>query len=470
MAKEFYNRKQELGLLTEKFEKMSTGQFLAIYGRRRVGKTELVKEFMGKIAAEKLYVYVDLTEKQNLLTSFSNAIQEQLGETVVLGDFDDFFKYVQKKAEKDKFVLVIDEFQRFLDVAPEFITKLQHYWDTGLKDCKVLLLLVGSSIGMIQKITNSRAGALYGRTLKVKISPFRYADFRLMFKEFKESDKIVKYAVFGGTPYYLDKAKRANEDTLSAISELMLKKNAELAEEPKNLLEYENVRVHAKYNSILSAIAFGKETLREIQDFTKITSTTIPAYLKKLDELLDLVERKDPFLGMKRLGRYRIRDNFFRFWYKFIFANQTALNLGNTKYVFDLIDKELNGYTARIFEEVVKELLIAYLNKKIKGKELNFENIGNWWNRKGEEIDIVAYNEKTRQVLVGEVKWTSKQIDVDLLESLIQKAKLLNFKGEYSFLLASKSGFTERCLAKSSELGVICLDLDDISKLFDALI
>src|SRR3989338_6155280 len=128
----FYNRKQELKLLKEEFANLQTGKMFVVYGRRR------------------------------------------------FADFGDFLDLIAKKSN-NSFVLVIDEFQRFLEVSPQFITSLQNYWDQKLKNRKILLILVGSSIGMIQKITNSKAGALYGSATKIKISPFKYSDFRLMF-------------------------------------------------------------------------------------------------------------------------------------------------------------------------------------------------------------------------------------------------------------------------------------------------
>jgi len=464
----FYDRKEELELLKSKFSSLESGEMLVIYGRRRVGKTELIRQFIKTIHENKLYFYVDLVEKQGILDSLSKTVQEQLGETRKFTDFSDFLDYTASKAD-NPFVLVIDEFQRFLEVAPQFITQLQNHWDQKLKEKKVLLILVGSSIGMIHKITNSRAGALYGRTTRIKISPFKYADFRLMFKELSEEEKIATYAVFGGTPYYLEKIKRIEGDVNKRITEVLLKKGAELFEEPKNLLEYETVRIHAKYNSILQAASSGKENIKEIQDFTGIDANTMPAYIKRLDELLDLLAKKDPVLGKERLGRYRLKDNFFSFWYRFVFPNQTALNLGNIKLVSDSIRENLNAYVGRVFEEICKELLIAYLNKEVKGYVLDFENIGSWWNRSGEEIDIVAYNNKSRMILAGEVKWSNGQIDIDVVDDLMGKSKFINFKGEYKFLFISKNGFTERAIKRMNEIKAIYLDLKDIVRMFEEI-
>lgn len=467
VEREFYDRKGEFETLKEKYAHLKSGEMIVIYGRRRVGKTELIRQFIKTIPENKLYFYVDLIGKQGLLNSLSNSVQEQLKETLKFSEFDDFLDYLETKAENEKFVLVIDEFQRFLDVAPDFITKLQNYWDSKLKNKKLMLILVGSSIGMIQKITNSRAGALYGRGTKMKISPFRYADFRLMFKDLSEEEKVLTYSVFGGTPYYLEKVKKTEGDIYQKIFELVIKKGAELVEEPKNLLEYENVRAHAKYNSILQATSSGKETLKEIEDFTKINSNVIPPYIAKLDELLDLLGRKDPVLGKKKLGRYCLKDNFFRFWYKFIFPNQTPLNLGNTKLVSNLIRENLSGYAGRVFEDIVREILIMHLNKKIKNVEIDFENIGAWWDRSGNEIDVVAYNHKSRKILVGEVKWASQPMDVGVVEELARKSRMISFSGEYKLLFVSKSGFTQKCIARMDELNALYLDLKDLSDLLD---
>lgn len=464
----FYDRKEELRLLKEEFSVLQSGKMFVVYGRRRVGKTELIRQFIKSIPDNKMYFYVDLVEKQGILDSLSKTVQEQLGETRKFADFSDFLDFIASKADK-KFVFVIDEFQRFLEVSPQFITQLQNHWDQTLKDKKLMLILVGSSIGMIQRITNSRAGALYGRATRIKISPFKYSDFRLMFRELNEEEKIITYAVFGGTPYYLEKVKHIEGNIQKKIFELVLRKGAELFEEPKNLLEYENVRIHAKYNSILQAASAGKENVKEIQDFTGIETSTLPAYIKRLDELLELLGRKDPVLGKERLGRYGLKDNFFRFWYRFIFPNQTALNLGNTKIVDDGIKVNLNAYVGRVFEEVCKELLITYLNKEINGYLLDFENIGSWWNRTGEEIDLVAYNHKSRRIVVGEIKWTNDHADIDVVDGLMRKAKQIRFAGEYKFLFISKNGFTEKALARIVEINALHLTLKDIERMFEGI-
>src|SRR3989344_8648092 len=239
VEREFYDRKDELGLLKEKYsllEQTKKGVMLTIYGRRRVGKTELIKQFLNTLKEPKLYFYVGVSQRGIIFNNLSESIREQTGESIKIETAEDFLKYIVNKSKEGKFILVLDEFQRFLDVGPEMISSLQNYWDSILKEKQIMILLLGSSIGMIQEIMNSRAGALYGRAQKIKISPFKYSDFRLMFKELSEEEKILRYSVFGGTPYYLERTKRF-KDTYEAINELVLKKNSELSDEPKNFLK-----------------------------------------------------------------------------------------------------------------------------------------------------------------------------------------------------------------------------------------
>ena len=467
--KEFYDRKSEIEILKKKVESLKSGELVVMYGRRRVGKTEIVKRFLEDVKANKMYFYLDLVERPVAMDAMSEAIKIQLGDTVKIDNWDMFFEYLHKKSEKERLVVVIDEFQRFLEISPEFMTKLQRHWDENLKHDKVMMLAVGSSMGMMLKIVKSYAAPLYGRVgNRIKISPFRYVDFRKMFSQMTEEERIRYYAVFGGTPYYLARAKDTEGDIYKRIHTLVLMQDGKLRDEAEILMEAENLRTHAKYNSILQAISMGKETTKEIEDYTRIKRTTLPTYLKNLEKLLDIVEKIEPAMGKERHGRYRISDNFFRFWYKFVFPNQSLFNMADgAEKVHALIKDNLNAYIAKTFEKIVHEMLLLYSGRSIKGLEIDFEQIGSWWDRKANEIDIVGYNKKKSLILVGEIKWTNDKVDIDLLEDLIKKSKLINFKGVYKFMLVSKNGFTKKCIEKMDQIGCTYLDLSDIEKLFD---
>ena len=135
----------------------------------------------------------------------------------------------------------------------------------------------------------------------------------------------------------------------------------------------------------------------------------------------------------------------------------------------DTIKENLTAYVGRVFEEICKELLITRINKELNGYPLDFENIGSWWNRTGEEIDMVEYNQKTRRILVGEVKWTNDSVDIGVVDDLMRKSKFIGFTGEYKFLFISKNGFTEKASARIKEINAILLSLKDIEKLFDEI-
>ena len=132
-----------------------------------------------------------------------------------------------------------------------------------------------------------------------------------------------------------------------------------------------------------------------------------------------------------------------------------------------MIKQDLNGYIGRVFEEIVKELLILYNTREIKGLKLNFENIGSWWDRNSNEIDVLAYNLKEKTFVLGEVKWTNKPSDFDVIEELERKSKHVHYGGNYKFLFVSKNGFTEKALKRMQELGAIHLDLKEIEELFN---
>lgn len=465
----FYDRKYEINMLTEKLKeigKSNKGQMIALYGRRRVGKTRLVQKFLEKIETKRLYLYIDIAQKQVILDNFSKEIKTQLNQNVSLQDFEDFFEYIISISKKENLILVLDEFQRFLDTSPEFITSIQKHWDNTLKDNNIMIILVGSSIGMISRITEAKHGALYGRAQRIKISPFRYVDFREMFKELSEEEKIKRYSVFGGTPYYLEKSK-AYPDIITAINELILKKDSVLSDEPKILLEYENVRNHSKYNSILDSISGGKEVLKEISDSTKIPPSSLMPYLRKLDLLLDLVKRNDPLSGKERLGRYKINDNFFKFWYRFIFQNQSSIQLGASQRILEIIKTDLNMYVSRIFEDIIKELLVLYNEKEIKGYKLDFDSLGSWWDKGENEIDIVGRNKKGNRFFAAEVKWTTKLVSLDVVFELERKAKMLRWNGEYKLMIFSKNGFEASCLKKMDEEKILHFNLKEIEELFE---
>lgn len=455
----FYDRQEELRLLRQKLERLERGELLIIYGRRRVGKTELVKHFLQ--GAKGIYLYVDYCEPYELLNLMSKDAREQTGEFVAFRDWDMLFDWLSNKR-----VAVLDEFQRLHSISPAAITRLQRWWDERMKSKPIMLILVGSSIGMLRKVATGGTAPLYGRaTSHLKLEPFTYKDVRGMFKELPEEKRLEIYGIFGGTPHYLQFVN-TKAPILENVRRSILEKGSPLFEEPPTLLRTELKEV-TRYNSIMTAIAKGKGTVKEISDFTGIGVNKVMYYIENLKDLLDLVEMRRPVMGKERMGRYRIRDNFFKFWYTYVFTNRSSLERGEIDPVLAEVKGELNAYLGPVFEDVVRELLIEYNHKNLDGFGIAFDEIGCWWDRAGNEIDICARGKG--ELLLGEVKWGMERAGPEIVSSLIRKSELIGWKGKKKFLVASAGGFTGACKRAAEEENVLCLDLARIERMFDKL-
>ncbi len=462
----FYNRVSELGVLEERWAS-NRAELLVLYGRRRLGKTELVKQFMrGKRA---LYLFVNDIEEKALLESFSAEISRQLNENYAFSSVPSFFDALQALSEK-KIVVVFDEFQRFKANAPRFVSELQNRWDSDLKHTNAKILLVGSSIGMMQRIALSPTGALFKRkTGTLKINAFSFAEFRKVFPSFSEEAKISLFSVFGGTPDYFTKIQ--SDNVQNELLALVLKKDAPLYEEPQTLLETESKR-SARYNTILEAIAGGKTTIKEIADKHRLVPTSLTVYLQDLSKLLDTIEADEPLFGKKKTTRYCFKDPFFSFWYRFVFPNQGALQIQNHEEVLEQIQKNLPAFEGHIFERIARELVLFKNHSKIGAISLSITKIGHWWNRQGTaEIDLVAQNKNG--LLLGEIRYQNKPMEYDVLADLVerkQKLLLQNGKtpnGKIEYLFISRAGFTKQAQEYAKKIGAELVDLGRLTKLYD---
>jgi len=467
MTEEFFDRHNELNLLKSRYEKLGGSELLVLYGRRRVGKTKLLVRFLDSLDSKKLYLYVNLAEKMDLMGQFSNNIREQTGDGIEIKGWGDFFDYLAESSKDSKFVVVIDEFQRFDTVSPEFISMLQDYLDRKLKNRKLLIILVGSSMGMTEKLVLSSKGPLYGRAaVKKKMGPFRYVDFREMFSDMSEQERVEYYSFFGGTPFYLEAVKNSEGSLTERISKLVLEEDGPLFDEPTTLLSSE-LRSFQRYNTILSLIASGKRELKEIADAMQTPQTQLTPYMISLAKLLDIVKEENPVFGKKKSKRYNFSDNFFKFWYRFVFPNKSAVELKNYASIKQTIDEGFNMYVSQCFEDIAKELLILWNGAKINGTSLNFEEIGSWWDG-NDEIDIVCRGKD--RLLLGEVKYTKEPVNgLTVFNELESKAKKISFGGKKDYIIISRSGFSGGTRSKLEALGTVCLDLTDVADLFDKI-
>ncbi|MBI5390351.1 ATP-binding protein [Candidatus Woesearchaeota archaeon] len=477
-GREFFGRDEPLQQVIRRYNELKQGEFLVIYGRRQLGKSELGREFLERRNPQNIKLVVPDSTKEDTLLHFSRDIERDTGIVTTLRHWEDLFQIIEVEAKKGKFVIIFDEIQRFLSIDKSFFSSLQQWWDQKFKYLPVMIIAMGSAIGMMQKIFLSSSAPLFGRrTWTYCIEPFSYAEMRTMFSEETEAQRIELYAIFGGTPAYLAHVKREKGDLRTKVTNLCLKKGAPLYDEPTILLKTEFKRSD-RYNAILHAIASGKMDQKKIADSIRsfVEASELVPYLNTLRNDLHLLKRADPIGGKKRQGRYVIKDNYFHFWYRYIHELASALEFGNLKAAETTIFSDLPAYIGKMVEPIVHELLIAYNTRSLKGLDLNFTELGSWWSRnenKNDEVDVLAKGKD--YALVGEVKWKTEQTGEDVLKNLMRKGELIRTSSvipstmPVKYLLVSKSGFTNKCSDEMRRVGCIGLTLKDIEESFNNL-
>lgn len=435
----FIDREEELKKLLE-ISRSKKAELVLVYGRRRVGKSRLMVELAKKTNA--LYMLADVSE--NILDILSRQTGEEFAK---FSTWEDFFEFLYKTRHK---IIIIDEFQYLYQVNKAWPTSLQRWWEK-IKETDKKIILCGSIISTIYKISMGYGSALYGRkTSEMHISPLKFKFIRDFFPAYSLEQLVEAYSILGGIPRYLeefDPKLGIGEN----IKKKILDKTSFLYNEPLNLL-FEEFRSPAPYTSILLAITQGYMKFSEIADASKIQSHRLPKYLSVL-ERVGIIEKDIPVTEKKiraKTTRYRIKDNFYKFWFKFVFKNKSMIEQGLNEEVFAQIKQELNAYTGRCFEDICKEFLID-------SKIFSAARIGKWW-QKDNEIDIVALNGKGDEILLAECKWRDGVDAGKILEDLKRKSEYLG-EGKKTYVIFAKS-FRK----KFREQNVLLFDLDDMEK------
>ncbi len=423
----FVNRRRELEFLESKWRE-DKPQLIIVYGRRRVGKTTLLKEFL----KNKPGVYILFTEDsyEENLRRIKRAFAEITSRDYFLkmeAGLNELFKYLVEEVRDKKIAIVFDEFQYLVKLNRGVLSLLQEAWDETLSYSKIYLVLCGSSIGMMEDLLSYK-NPLYGRrTGQWKLTSFTIREVAEMFpkKNFEELVKI--YAVFGGTPFYLAQVD-PNKTVEENIKERILRKGELLYEEPEFLLR-EEFREPKTYKLILKYLALGYDTLGKLVNVTGLDRGNLSKYLDTL-ERLEIIGYRLP-LGKKKRGRYYIRDYFVRFWFRYVYPNLPDLELGRVDEVYEEISRDLSNYYASVFEEVVLELL----EKKIL--DFNHQWVARWWH-KGEEIDAIAWSPE--HAVFIEVKWgtISLREAEKIIDKLRVRAEKTGLRGEKKYLVIAR--------------------------------
>jgi AAA+ ATPase superfamily predicted ATPase len=398
----FYNREKEMALLEELNGVKPS--FLVILGRRRVGKTELIRRFIdGK---RSLYLYVDDRKGKDLLLSeFTAYVRSQLGlpDYITFDTFDSLFEFLL--VEAGDMVVAIDEFQRFETIDPSIVTALQDLWDRLGRESGAFLIASGSSIGMMHRIFLEKGAPLFKRADNVvTLRPFGLASVFEVLDGMGVNGvgaKVDLHCLFGGMVYYYILMERYKAKSLTtALGRLVLDDLAPLRNDVRDILVEGFGRKHATYFEILAAIAEGRSTKSEIGDVVHVKATSLSPYLNDLREILHLVEHTVPILDDPRRskkGRYVLKDNFFRFYFRFIFPNSSLYEIGAYDRLHEIIAAGWGDHKGKAFESEVRACLSPHLS-------MEFSQVGSFWDRKGTEIDLVGLNHKEREMLLVEIK------------------------------------------------------------------
>ncbi|MBT3714577.1 MAG: ATP-binding protein [Anaerolineae bacterium] len=459
MRFDFLDRRKELQQI-EKLWDSPHAEFLVLYGRRRVGKTALLVEWMRQSKQRALYWVATHTSSANQLRSFSQAVYNFTNpntpapENFSYASWQQAFQEVASLAEKERLALFIDEFTYLLEVTPDIAGQLQNLWDHLLSKRNLFLCLSGSHLGMMKREFLSYQAPLYGRaSAQLYLQPFSFGATARFFPNYSAVDRVAIYAIFGGVPAYwerIDPQKTISQN----IKDNLLTPNNLLQAEPKLLLQ-DFVSDPHNYISILSAIANGAHVLKEIVASTGLASGHVSKYLSVLKDS-GFVERRIPITVKKnsRAGRYHITDPYLRFYFRFLENRQEQLALGIQDQALAEISKHLIDFIGTYtWEEICREWTIR---AGAKG-ELPYlpDQIGSTWNAKA-QVDVVGFNSMEKTLILGECKWTRSQTKPKVLKELIEKKtnNIIPEEGNWQIFFTgfSRSGWTSSALVYENQI------------------
>lgn len=464
----FVGREKEKAVLERLYGK-GTFQMPVIYGRRRIGKTSLIKDFIKN--KQTIFFTARETTAQENLRALSKSIHQGLASeqplledeipTSVFESFEAALDHVFARAKSKQLILVLDEYpylaQSYKGISSLLLAKIDQHKDSS----RLFLVLCGSSMSFMEHQVLGRKSPLYGRrTAQMKLEPFSIFEAHELLADLPATDLVSWYGIVGGVPLYLEQFE-ADLPLKENIAQNVLSPESFLYGEPDAYLQQE-LRDPALYNALIRAMASGAGKPSEIADVAGVEPSALSHYMGNLMEL-GIAEKKQPIIDSnKKKVRYVVADNLFRFWYRFVPSYLTSLQFGDVQSVAQTIaDKHLVTFTGPVFEEVCKQWL---LRETIEAGEI-VSGIGSWWGndpqeQKQAEIDIVELIDGGK-VVFGECKWREAETPESVLETLQHRSLLVSAK-ERSYYLFSKSSFTPACKQVAKEKNVRLVTLDDM--------
>ena len=450
----FVDREQEMATLQSEYDRDGSA-LVVLYGRRRVGKTTLISEFI-KNKKALFFLASEESESQNRLAfqeKVADFLNSDLLKNVEVKSWDVLFRAIIDTHFDSKPVIVLDEFQYLGKSNPAFPSVFQRIWEEILKDRQVMVILCGSLISMMQSQTLAYDSPLYGRrTAQIRLMQIPFAYYHQFFPDKSRKELIEMYAVTGGVPKYIELFSQS-KDIYSAIEKCVLNRSGYLYDEPHFLLQQEVSEV-GSYFSIIKAIAAGNTKLSAIAGVLEVKSTSLTKYLKTLMDL-DILEREVPVTEdspeKSKKGLYKIKDNYLRFWFAFVYPNMSFIESGHGRIVMDKIRKSLvRNHIAFVYEDICRERMWEINAEGVW--PFYFSKLGRYWDSK-EEIDIAAIDPDGKNLILGECKYWQEPVGVSVLRELEAKAKTVSWEKEKRktwFVLFSVNGFTEDLRAEAA--------------------
>lgn len=423
----FYDRVDEIAILRRiREDSRIAARFTVLTGRRRVGKTELLKHAFEDEGF--LYFFIARRSESELCENFTAEISAKL-EVAVPGRFTrvcDVFRYVMELAKEREITLVIDEFQELGRIDSGAYSSLQRDWDIYHDKMKLNLVVSGSVNRMMNRIFRNHSEPLYGRqTDFLKLKPFTIGTLKEILSDYKpdwkSEDLLALFSFTGGVAKYVELLMDAKAFTRDKMLDVVFREESAFLNEGRLCLGDEFGRDYGTYFSILSAIARGRTTRPQIENDL---GSDVGGYLRNLTEEYELLVRRQPLFDKPKTRNiaYALNDNFFIFWFRFIARYSYMLEIGSHKLLMDIVKRDYETFSGLMLERYFRQMLCEC------GE---FTRISSWWDRKGEnEIDIIAENELEKTVKFIEVKRNEARISMDVLNA--KTDAFLRSTGEYA--------------------------------------
>lgn len=423
----FYNRTTEIAEL-QRIKQMAYNdhsKLTVITGRRRIGKTSLILNALKDDVI--VYLFVSRKSEADLCSGFCAEIERQLAVFVPKMDsFIEVFRFLLEQAKNQKFTLVIDEFQEFININESVYSDIQNYWDQYRTVTNVNFIVSGSIYSLMTKIFQDKKEPLFGRAdAMIKLTPFTTVVLKEILSDYKpdytNDELLALYTYTGGVPKYVELLVDNKALTISKMIKYICQSDSPFIDEGRNLLIQEFGKKYGNYFSILDAISSGMNTQSQIEAF--MGEKSIGGQLSKLETVYEVIKKQRPIFAKEgsQTVRYEVSDNFLRFWFRYIERNRTLIELGNYEGLSRLINDDYLTYSGKTLE--------LYFKQKMQ-ESFEYRAIGSWWEPKGSqnEVDIVAITLDNKKAFVAEVKRQKKNFKPQLFETKIEvlKTKVLN--------------------------------------------